>query len=111
LVEPVGGNPPLPIQVVLFDEGEHSSDPTPPRGVGAAAAGPLQVRAAVVRVAEVDFAAVARQRAERVVVVMAGPAELLEVVGALDASGSLADLLHRGQQQANEDGDDGDYDQ
>src|SRR5262249_18611555 len=33
---------------------------------------------------------------------------LLEVVGALDASGRLAHFLHGGQEQANEDGNDGD---
>ena len=47
----------------------------------------------------------------RVVVVVQGQADLLEVVGALDAGGGLADLLHGGQQQADQDGDDGDDDQ
>src|SRR5262249_38725314 len=36
-----------------------------------------------------------------------GDAYLLEVVTALDAGGGLTDLLHRGQEQADEDGDDG----
>jgi hypothetical protein len=44
-------------------------------------------------------------------VVVAGEGNLLEVVGALDAGGSPSGLLNRGQQQAGEDGDDGDYDQ
>src|SRR5262249_32890401 len=43
-----------------------------------------------------------------VVVVVDGQADLLEVVGALQACGGLADLLHRGEQQADEDRDDGD---
>src|SRR5262249_43827392 len=36
---------------------------------------------------------------------------LFEVVLALGAGGGLAHLLHRGQQQADEDGDDGDHHQ
>src|SRR5262249_60991536 len=40
-----------------------------------------------------------------------GQADLLEVVGALRAPGGLADFLHRGQEQADEDGDDGDHNQ
>jgi len=35
-------------------------------------------------------------------------AELLEVVAALHAGGGFAHLLDRGQEQADEDGDDGD---
>ena len=42
---------------------------------------------------------------------MHGQADLLEVVGAADACGRLADLLDGGQQQADEDGDDGDHHQ
>jgi hypothetical protein len=38
-------------------------------------------------------------------------AQLLEVVAALHARGSLADFLHGGQEQADEDGDDGDHHQ
>src|SRR5262249_45823785 len=38
-------------------------------------------------------------------------AELLEVVGALDARGGLAHLLDGGEQQADEDGDDRDDDE
>src|SRR5262245_47671326 len=40
-----------------------------------------------------------------------GQAELLEVVGALHAVGGLAHLLHRREQEADEDGDDGDHHQ
>jgi len=36
---------------------------------------------------------------------------LFEVIGALGASGSLADLLDSGQEQANQDGNDGDHHQ
>jgi hypothetical protein len=39
-----------------------------------------------------------------------GEADLLEVVHALGAGGGLADLLHRRQEQPDEDGDDGDDD-
>jgi hypothetical protein len=38
-------------------------------------------------------------------------ADLLEVVGALRPRGGLADLLDGGQQEADEDGDDGDHHQ
>src|SRR5262249_11092992 len=46
-----------------------------------------------------------------VVVQVAGQAELVQVVAALDAAGRLAGLLHRRQQQSDEDGDDGDHHQ
>jgi hypothetical protein len=45
------------------------------------------------------------------VVIVYGQGQLVEVVGALDAGRCLADLLDRGDQQADEDGDDGDDDQ
>jgi hypothetical protein len=38
---------------------------------------------------------------------MSGQANLLEVVTALGDCGRLADLLHRGQQETDEDGNDG----
>src|SRR5262249_48505124 len=47
----------------------------------------------------------------RVRVVVDGQADLLEVVLALHACGGLADLLHGGQQQADQDGEDGDDDE
>jgi hypothetical protein len=37
--------------------------------------------------------------------------ELFEIVGALGAGRGLANLLHRGNQEADQDGDDGDDDQ
>jgi hypothetical protein len=40
-----------------------------------------------------------------------GEAELLEVVRALHAVGGLANLLHSRQEQADQDGDDRDYDE
>jgi hypothetical protein len=45
------------------------------------------------------------------VVVVCGQAQLLQIVGALQAGGGLADLLDGGQEQADEDGDDGDHHQ
>ena len=44
-------------------------------------------------------------------VVVDGERELLEVVAALHAGGGLADLLDGRQQEADEDGDDGDHHQ
>jgi hypothetical protein len=46
-----------------------------------------------------------------IVVVVAGEGELFEVVLALHAVGRLAHLLHGGQQQPDEDGNNGDHDQ
>src|SRR5262249_58697196 len=46
-----------------------------------------------------------------VVVVVEGQADLLEVVLTAQAVGRCADLLYRGQEQADEDGDDGDHHQ
>src|SRR5262249_34389531 len=46
-----------------------------------------------------------------VVEVVQGQGDLLEVVLALHEAGGLTDLLHRRQQEADEDGDDGDDDQ
>src|SRR4029077_8164081 len=48
-----------------------------------------------------------RELGERVVVVVDGQPDLVQVVRALHPVGGLPDLLHRGQQQANEDRDDG----
>ena len=56
-------------------------------------------------------AAAAGEVAEGAVVVVEGEADLLEVVGALQARGRIADLLDGGQQQADQDGDDGDHHQ
>ena len=63
------------------------------------------------RTAEVMAGLRRGEAADRVVVVMQGDAELLEVVGALDPAGGLAGLLHRRQQQGDEDADDGDHHQ
>jgi hypothetical protein len=40
-----------------------------------------------------------------------GQADLVQVVLAAHAAGGVADLLHRGDEQADEDGDDGDHHQ
>src|SRR5207253_2777395 len=53
----------------------------------------------------------ARESLVGVVVAVTGQADLLEVVQALVAVGRLADLLHRRDEQANEDGDNGDHHQ
>src|SRR5262249_40041914 len=44
-------------------------------------------------------------------VVVHGEADLVQVVGAADAGGGLADLLDGGQEQTDQDGDDGDDDE
>src|SRR5690348_16887347 len=52
-----------------------------------------------------------REYAVGVVVIVDGQSELFEIVAALHAGGGLADLLHRGQQETDEDGNDGDHHQ
>ncbi len=52
-----------------------------------------------------------RKRAARVVDIVDGQAELLQVVFAFDPRGSLAHLLHGRQQQPDQDGNDGDHHQ
>ena len=49
-----------------------------------------------------------REEAVRIVIVLHGQPELLQVVGALHAVGGFANLLHGRQQQSDEDRDDGD---
>jgi hypothetical protein len=48
---------------------------------------------------------------ELVEIVVDAEAHLVQVVGALGACGRLAGLLHRGDEQADQDGDDGDHHQ
>src|SRR5262249_16070987 len=60
-------------------------------------------------VADVDV--FVREMVVGVVVVVQGEADLFEVVGAAHAVGGLADLLHGGQEQANQDANNGDDDQ
>src|SRR5262249_9845270 len=79
----VGGYEQSP-HVVLLDEGEDGHGP----GAPAAAVGPHP----------------GRQVAVGVVVVVHAQADLFEVVLALDAGAGLADFLHGGQEQADEDG-------
>ena len=52
-----------------------------------------------------------RERAVGTLVVVDGQADLPQVVHALGAGGGLAHLLDGGQEQADEDGDDGDHHQ
>src|SRR5262249_44631962 len=94
-------------EVVLLDVREDAGDPAPPGGgVGPAAPGALALRPAVVRVEQVDRAAVAGQRVEHVVVAVAGDGQLLDVVAALHTGGGLADLLDGRQEQPDQDRDD-----
>jgi hypothetical protein len=51
------------------------------------------------------------KRPVSVVVVVTGQADLLEVVGAVDAVGGRADLLDGGEQHGDENADDGDHHQ
>ena len=60
---------------------------------------------------EVKLVAVAWQRAEDVVVIVTGKAQLFEVVAAPRPVGRLAYLLHGRHEQADEDRDDGQDDQ
>src|SRR5262249_52840336 len=95
--------------VVLFDERQDLVAPTPvllggdARAVGVYPGAGTGVRVPV-------FAAVG-EHAVGVVVSVKGEADLLEVVGALDAVGRLADLLHGRQQQRDQHADDGDHHQ
>src|SRR5207253_7295852 len=52
-----------------------------------------------------------REKAQRIVVVVEGEADLLEVVRTLGACGGLTDLLDGRDEQADENGDDGDHHQ
>jgi hypothetical protein len=77
--------------VILFEEGQQEQCP----GVAILATTRPQIR----------------KRPARVVVVVHGQAELLEVVAARHACCRLADFLDGRQEQANEDGDDGNHHQ
>jgi hypothetical protein len=85
----------LPEQSSLLDVGQDQSRPVVvlPVANGRVGLGQVEQRPA-------------GQEAVRVVVVVAGQPDLLEVVGALHAVGGVADLLDRGQQQADQDRDD-----
>src|SRR5581483_9177486 len=75
---------------VFFDVGQDQHTPGPP----AAAAGPH----------------VGRKKLVRIVKIVRGDAELLEIVLALRPRGRLAHFLHGGNQQGDQYGDDGDHD-
>src|SRR5262249_21909723 len=82
---------------VLFDEGQDLEGP----GAG------LVGRADAGRGGGGAHAGVGQPTLD-VVMVVEGQADLFEVVGALHPRGGLADLLHCRQQEADEDGNDGD---
>src|SRR5262245_56263251 len=52
-----------------------------------------------------------RQMLMHVMILVGSQAELSQVVAALHAAGGLSDLLHRRQEQADQDGNNGDDDQ
>src|SRR5207249_960327 len=92
-----GGGQHLVIEVLLFDERQQKLQ----RHADA-----LLAVAVAVGGGTRKWAADGGQLPVGVVTVVGGQAELLEVVGALDAGGGLAHLLHRRQQQADQHGDD-----
>src|SRR5205814_1822005 len=89
----------LGCQRALFDVGQDTGDPGPPRrsrrgAVGGPAVGELR--------------RVGREPLVRADVVVDGDAELLEVVLTLRVGRRLTHLLYGGHEQADENGDDGD---
>src|SRR5262249_19810997 len=86
-----------PEQRVLFEEGQQHDGPA-----RVVLEGPRRV---------LQLHVARGEAAKGVVVAVAGDANLLEIVEALDAGRRLADFLHRRQEQADEDGDDGDDDE
>ena len=91
-------------QIVPLHVGQHVVEETTPRGVRVRPA-PRLVRDRKTADAGRHFPVVG----PRLVVDRQG--HLLEVVGALGAGGGLAHLLHGGDQQADQDGDDRNHDQ
>src|SRR5207249_4191264 len=92
-----GGQVGAAVKGVLLDEGQDMVAPGPLAAVrGAGGSGARRVPAAL------------RESADLVVEAVEGDADLFEVVLALETHRDLADFLHRGQQQADQDGDDGD---
>src|SRR5262249_55210397 len=87
-----GGDAGGPVQILLFHERQEDSPP-PPTGVEA---GGLVGR---------------REGAAEVATAVQGQAELLEVVGTFQAGCPPPGLLHRRQQEADQDGNDGDDDE
>src|SRR5207249_8044527 len=111
LVEAVSRNASQLIQVVLFEVGQQAREPAPAWGTDAAASGTLPLRASIVRVEQVEFAAVAGQRVVHVMVIVAGQGQLLEIVTTGHPGGRFANLLDRGQEQTNQNSNDGNYHQ
>src|SRR5262249_36514475 len=89
----------LPIDVVLFEEGQQLRGPAPARP-HVVVWGAVGIRVAI------DVAG--REATVDALVGVERQPDLLEVVGALQASRRLADLLDGGQQQADQNADDGD---
>ena len=89
----------LVVKGLLFDEGQDERPPTMIDGV------------CDIGLGEGPSHLTWRKLAARVVEVVQGQAELLQVVLALDATGGFAHLLHRGQQQPDQDGDNADHHQ
>src|SRR6516225_128005 len=86
------------VKIVLLHEGQHKDNPAPP------------VVRPVVPVSVAEPAAW-RELLKGVVIIVHGQSNLLEIVLALHAVGGFANLLHGGQQQAYQDGNDGNHHQ
>src|SRR5262249_27356893 len=108
----VGHRPQLLVDVVLLVVGEEESKGTGPVGQRATrCVDSVLGQVAGERVIDVRFAALVagRQNALGALVVVGGEAQLLEVVLALGARGSLAHLLNCRQEQADQDRNDRDH--
>src|SRR5262249_33441775 len=101
----------LVVEGLLFHvrqgEGFPTSAPLPREGKTGGGKGGDQLPAAV----KISINIAGREALHGPVVVVQSQADLLEVVLTLAACGGLTHLLHGGQEQANEDGDDGDHHQ
>src|SRR5207244_5492511 len=98
---------PLLPEVVLF----HVREQLVHQGVAAVARGSDEQRRVIGREAAIAAKDSVRELALRVVEIVGGQGELLEVVGAARAGSGFTDLLDGGHEQADQDGDDGDDDQ
>src|SRR5262249_9298229 len=107
------GEVPIIVQVLLFDEGQDLVRPTAPSsnsGLGWNLL-PPGYRPKSGTPTAIKNRSVVRQTAHGILVVVHGQAKLFEVVLGLGAGGGLADFLHGRQQQADQDGDDGNHHQ
>jgi hypothetical protein len=87
------------VEVPLVQEGEDLRDPAELVALAVVANGSSLVDAA------------GREHAVRRVIVVQREAKLHQMVLALRAAGGFTRLLHRGEQQCNQDGNDGDHDE